>query len=330
VTDLLGMLTEMGLAVYATSDGWYYPRSNSAQSVADAFQAALTSAGVTLQTETQVTGIRVGKSTYRLSLQGPAGATTAEFAQVVVAAGGKAYPSLGSRGELFAALAGLGHTVLPVRPALAPVLAELGALSGLQGVRLDVGVSLYLGKRVLGRTQGNLIFTAFGLNGPAVMDLSHLVSAHPNERMVLSLDLLAFYRAEFDALLARKRTSSLPLGVFLEAFFPPKVAALYSRLAGLAADTPLAHLSVGDLAGLLARLSDTRLAVKGVRDFDYCQVSAGGVPVNEVDPLTLQSRRLAGLYLVGETLDVVGPCGGYNLQYAFSSGALAGRSVATG
>ena len=75
-------------------------------------------------------------------------------------------------------------------------------------------------------------------------------------------------------------------------------------------------------------LRDTRLPVKGVRDFEYCQVSAGGVPVSEVDPQTMESRRVKNLFLTGETLDVVGPCGGFNLQYAFSSGALAGKTAA--
>ncbi|MGB8253135.1 MAG: NAD(P)/FAD-dependent oxidoreductase, partial [Anaerolineaceae bacterium] len=83
------------------------------------------------------------------------------------------------------------------------------------------------------------------------------------------------------------------------------------------------------LERLIAMLKDTRIPVKGVRGFAYCQVSAGGVPVNEVDPQTLESRRVKGLFLTGETLDVVGPCGGYNLQYAFSSGALAGKASAS-
>jgi len=76
-------------------------------------------------------------------------------------------------------------------------------------------------------------------------------------------------------------------------------------------------------------LKDTRLPVKGVRDFEYCQVSAGGVPVGEIDPLTMESHLVKRLYLTGETLDVVGPCGGFNLQYAFSSGAVAGKAAAS-
>ena len=115
--------------------------------------------------------------------------------------------------------------------------------------------------------------------------------------------------------------------MLLGGFFPPKVGALYLRLAKLPEEARLDQVEERALERLLSSLGDTRLAVKGVRDFEYCQVSAGGVPVTEVDPHTLESRRLPGLYLTGETLDVVGPCGGYNLQYAFSSGAVAGRAA---
>jgi predicted flavoprotein YhiN len=120
----------------------------------------------------------------------------------------------------------------------------------------------------------------------------------------------------------------MPLKVFLEAFFPPKAALTFIKNARLAEDIPLNRIGSSVLDRLTAGLRNTRVKVKGVRDFDYCQITTGGVPVTEVNPLTLESRRVNGLFLTGETLDVVGPCGGYNLQYAFSSGALAGRAAA--
>jgi predicted Rossmann fold flavoprotein len=201
-------------------------------------------------------------------------------------------------------------------------------LQPLQGVRLDVGVTLWKGSQRLAAATGNTIFTEWGLNGPAVMDISHWISAYPPTELELSLDLLAFFSKEFDQLLAQKRKTAMLLRVFLGAFFPPKVGATYLRNAHLSEDIPLHQVSDRALEGLIAKLKDTRLRVKGVRGFEYCQISAGGVPVSEVDPLTLESRRVKGLFLTGETLDVVGPCGGYNLQYAFSSGALAGKAAA--
>lgn len=328
VNDLLAMFASIGIPVHKTSDGWYYPLSNSAQSVVEAFSSALNLSGVTLSTQTRVNSIRVSGKGITIRFLRDGKEQEKVFERVIVSAGGTAYPSLGSRGELFPVLERLGHTVLPKRPALAPLLADLGFLRPLQGVRLNVGATLWHGSRQLAVTNGNLIFTEWGLNGPAVMDLSHHVSAHTGAALELSLNLLAFFQDEFDHLLVQKRTSPMPLRVFLGAFFPPKVAIIYLKNAHLPEDTPLCQVDGSALERLVNQLKNTRLLVKGVRGFEYCQVSAGGVPVSEVNPLTLESRRVKGLFLTGETLDVVGPCGGYNLQYVFSSGALAGRAAA--
>jgi predicted flavoprotein YhiN len=156
------------------------------------------------------------------------------------------------------------------------------------------------------------------------------VSANPQKLLELSLNLLAYFEDEFDDLLAQKRKSQMPLRVFLGAFFPPKVSMTCIKNARLPEDILLHQMTDNALERLIEMLRDSRLPVKGVRGFEYCQVSAGGVPVGEVDPFTLESCRVKGLYLTGETLDVVGPCGGYNLQYAFSSGAVAGKAAAGG
>lgn len=328
VQDLLSALAEIGVLAHKTSDGWYYPLSESARTVVDAFGSALELAGVNVCSPARVTAItRAGK---RFSVRYWLNDKEEEraFDRVIVSAGGAAYPSLGTRGELFTVLERLGHTVLPNRPALAPILADLGELHALEGVRLDLGVTLWKGAQRLAAARGNAIFTKWGMNGPAVMDVSHHVSAHPGADLTLSLNLLAFFREEFDHLLAQKRTSAMPLRVFLGAFLPPKAATVYIKNARLPEDVVLQQVGERALDGLVQKLADTRLRVTGVRDFEYCQVSAGGVPVQEVDPRTMESRRVKGLYLTGETLDVVGPCGGYNLQYAFSSGALAGRAAA--
>jgi hypothetical protein len=328
VGDFLAMLREVGIPVYKTSDGWYYPLSNSAQTVVDAFSSAIRLAGVTLRTSTRVTSIQANGNGFILHSTGELGEQKEFFNQLIVAAGGEAYPTLGSNGELFPVLAKLGHTVHPKRPALAPVLADLGSLRALQGIRLDVGVTLWDGNNRVASTAGNLIFTPWGLNGPAVMDLSHHISGRPGSKFSLSLNLLNFIQPEFEDLLTRKRNSATPLCVFLGAFFPPKITAYYPNLVHIPANTPLCQVADGVVEALVARLKNTRLPVDGVRGFEVCQVSAGGVPVGEIDPHTLESRLVKGLYLVGETLDIVGPCGGYNLQYAFSSGALAGLAAA--
>ncbi len=238
LSDLLAMLASIGVLVHKTPDGWYYPLSNSAQSVVEAFASALNLAGVVLSNQTQVNSILAGEKGFTVRFMRDGKQQEKEFSRVIVSAGGMAYPSLGSRGELFPILERLGHTVLPKRPALAPLLADLGLLRSLQGVRLNVGATLWKGSQCLAATTGNLIVTQWGLNGPAVMDLSHHVSNNSSAALELSLNLLAFFQDDFNHLLAQKRASRMPVRVFLDAFFPPKVAEVYLKNTRLTEETP--------------------------------------------------------------------------------------------
>lgn len=327
VDDLLAMLAEIGIPASATHDGWYYPLSDSARTVVDTFSSALQLAGVDIRYAHQVQELHPDGNGWSVVTASPQGRQEAHFARVIVAAGGRSYPSLGSRGELFPVLASLGHTVLPKRPALAPVLADMKEYKALQGIRLDVGAALLDGTSILARTRGNLIFTEWGLNGPAVMDLSHHISARPGAALTLRLNLLEFHLPAYDSLLARKRHTQTPLRVFLGAFFPPRAVDYFIQRLGCADSTTLLGMDDAALERLTGMLQALPFTVKGVKGFEFCQLSAGGVPVTEVNPVTLESRILPGLHLCGETLDVIGPCGGYNLQFAFSSGSLAGLAA---
>lgn len=324
--DLLAALAEIGVLANPTWDGWYYPRSESAATVVEAFAAALQAAGVREEMNTRISGLQAVADGWALRAEDGRGFTAG---RVIVAAGGMAYPTLGSRGDCLPLLAALGHRVIPMRPALAPVLAEMKTLHSLQGVRLDVTASLWQGRQWLAETNGNLIFTQWGLNGPAVMDLSHLVSARPGADLRLELNLIPGEGGEaLRALLRRKRGQPLELRVLLGSVLPPKLPPLILQQAGLPAGVRLDQLDEAGLRAVMHRLEVLTVKVSGVRGFEYCQVSAGGVPLDEVEPETMQSRCAAGLYLAGEVLDVTGPCGGYNLQFAFSSGAAAGRAAA--
>ncbi len=321
--ELYAFLESIGVLTYATPDGWCYPLSESAQTVVDAFTAALNEAGVRLLLDHKVTSMRNKKSGFEISFKTQRPLTCSAL---LVAAGGAAYPALGSRGQLFPMLKELGHTIIPPRPALAPIICEMAPWRALQGVRLDAAVSLYDGDTLIDRTTGNLIFTAWGLNGPAVMDLSHHVSARTGLSLRLELNPLFASEDALRALLREKRGSSVPLAVLLGSALPPRLPPLVLERLGFRADIRMSEVTDKALPYLFALLTALPFAVTGVRGFEYCQVSAGGVPVSEVDPLTMRSRLVPNLQLAGEILDVTGPCGGYNLHFAFATGAIAGMN----
>jgi len=330
VGELLSLLTDIGIPVSPTHDGWYYPLSDSARTVVDAFASALQLAGVDIRFAHQVQDFFPDGNGWSVVTASPQGLQEGQYTRVVVAAGGKSFPSLGSRGELFPVLSRLGHTVLPKRPALAPVLADMKEYKPLLGIRLDAGAALLEGTSELARTRGNLIFTEWGLNGPVVMDLSHCISARPGAALTLKLNLLEFHQPAYDSLLSRKRQTATPLRVFLGAFFPPRAVDYFIQRMGQPDGVALQDMDDGILNALTNMLQALKFTVRGVKGFEFCQLSAGGVPVGEVDPVTLESNILPGLHLCGETLDVVGPCGGFNLQFAFSSGSLAGIAAGRG
>jgi len=318
----------IGIPTHKTWDGWHYPQSDSAHSLVKALSHAVQAAGVHMHTSCQVLDLTLLEKGFRVVFLQQGNQQFQDFDKVIVASGGKAYPTLGTKGELFPVLARLGHSVRPIHPALAPVLADLGPLASLQGVRLDLGVELSQANTPVAHAAGNMIFTEWGLNGPAVMDISHHIPEQPGDLWEISLNLLHYVEADFNGLLSQKRKTPFPANLLLSAFFPPKVVQCYLSLAGIPEDAPLNSLDEQSLDQLIDRLNSTRLKVTGVRGYKYCQASSGGVPVSEVYPTTLESRIHPGLHLTGETLDVVGPCGGFNLHFAFASGALAGKAAA--
>jgi len=324
--DLVEYLNQIGLALYATEDGWYYPRSNSAANVVEMLGQILSSAGVEFQLEKKIETIHPTGYGFKLVCMNENKPFYVD--SLIIACGGKAYPQTGSDGNLNGAIRELGHTILPSRPALAPMLLEDGVFDDLRGVRLDVGCSLLLDGKEIGSTLGNVIFTEWGINGPGVMDLSYLVENAEKNHYQLRLNFIAGNEDLLRDLLTNARERRLEAQAAYLALLPQKVVRWGFSRAGIADGLLAEALSTVQMEELLSVFAKSVCEVKGVKGYKYAQCSWGGVPAREVEGFSMQSKILPGVYFAGEVLNVVGPCGGYNLHWALVSGLISGRAAA--
>ena len=314
----------LGLLTVQEPSGRVYPLSDQANSVVDVLRFALDQAGVETVFGFDAVSVRKKARGYELcSAEG-----TARFGdKLIVAAGGCAGKTLGGTDAGCRLLAQLGHTCTELRPSLTPLRTDPAWIRGLKGVRADAFVRLRKGGRTLCASSGELQFTDYGVSGPVIFDLSRAASAGSE----LVIDLLRDY-AESDvrAMLAQRvqRLPSLPAQELLSGMLHPRLGRMLVR-GVIREERPLHMLTDAELDAVCAQIKSLTLPVTGALGFESAQVTAGGIRTSEFDPQTLESRLAPGVFACGEVLDVDGVCGGYNLQWAWSSGRLAGL-VGTG
>lgn len=253
---------------------------------------------------------------------------------VILCCGSKCLPATGSDGSGYALAKKLGLSVAPVAPALTSLLCEGSFLPNLAGVRCPAEITLYREEsgNILSREAGELQWTKYGISGIAVFQLSRFVStARAGKKFRVSIDFFPGYETDFLVSLLKKRSGELgtaPVSVLLRGLLNEKLIPVVLSESGVSRKKNCAQLTDLELARLIQTCRQFPLKVLGTKSFDACQVCAGGVDARQIDPNTMECKKHPGLYLAGELLDVDGPCGGYNLQWAWSSGFLAGTSAA--
>lgn len=318
-------LDSLGIFTYATDDGWVYPLSNSAANARDIFVSHLEQRNVRLWLNELVTDIEPGNAGVALTFAVQRPPLHAD--KVIFTIGGAAAPQLGADTSLYQALIKSGHLIHPLRPALAPITTPAAPIKKLSGVRLDVTLSLFDHQARLGRNTGNLIFTDWGINGPAAMNLSHLIDDNPHRHFEVEIDFIPGQSKAMRTLFQQQAGSSYPVQSVLKSCLPYKVVRFLLDKLNLPASITVGQLSHQQSDKLFALLTAFRLPVTGTRDYTYAQLSAGGVDLSEINPASMQSQRVPQLYLAGEVLNVVGPCGGYNLHWAFATGKIAADHI---
>jgi len=328
--DLMTLLADRGVETIAREDGRVFPASASARQVASALEEAARDVGARFSLGQAVTGLWVEGGAVR-GVRSDAGPIAAD--RVIVAVGGSSYPATGCRGDGFAWARDAGHTVEPVRAALAPIFLDPRPPAEWAGVALrDVGVRVRCGGRVSARRRGDALFTHWGLSGPAILEISR-EAAELRERgpISLELDLLPEMTEEALSVRLREWASANPgrrvLG-HVEELAPRRLRPALLAAADLSSERVGAAFTRAERVRLVAALKGWAPGRVAQIPIEKGEVVAGGVALDEVDPRTMASRLVRGLFWAGEVLDVAGPVGGYNLQAAFSTGWAAGESAA--
>ena len=307
-----------------------YPRSMQAASVLDVLRFEAARRGVTIQPEREVTDIRRTGKGFQLSSKG--GNTYAADA-VILAAGSAAG---GGSDSGIALLKRLGHTVVPPYPALTPLKCDTTYIKTAAGMRANAQIRLDIDGAPGRNEYGEVLFSDYGLSGIAVMQLSgeasRLFASGGRHDIYIVLDLAPEYDfTALYALLQRRRTifAEQPLEQLLCGFLNKRVAMAAIKAANIGPlSAAVSALTDKQLKTLTALLKAWRIPVTGVKGAPSAQVMGGGAALDEFDPHTLQSARLRGLFACGETLDIYGDCGGYNLTWAWTSGYVAGHGAA--
>ena len=331
--DLIDFLAAHGVPSKVERGGRLFPVSDKAVDVVDALVKTARQAGVRIQTSRPVQSIRVADGRVSGVV---AGLETVPADAVILATGGLSYPGTGSTGDGYRLAKELGHSVTPLAPALVPLEVAESWIGELQGLSLkNVSALVRINGRKVDSDFGELMFTHFGLSGPIILSLSQAASRAlkqtPRPEIVVSVNLKPALTPEtLDKRLQRDFTAFArkqfknSLGELL----PAKLIPVVIRLSGIAPEKPVHQISRDERRQLVELLQNLCFTIRGTRPVAEAVVTAGGVAVKEIQPKTMESRLVGGLYFAGEILDVDGYTGGFNLQAAFSTGCVAGRAAA--
>ncbi|MBU4427168.1 MAG: NAD(P)/FAD-dependent oxidoreductase, partial [Proteobacteria bacterium] len=346
-SELLAFFEELGVPTVTERGGRVFPASGRAQDVVDALVQWIGECGVKLRNgstverlnveEKKVTGVKVYRAVSRMreaSAIRPSCGQIYNADAVIIATGGASYPETGSTGDGYQLAELAGHSIVQIRPALVPLETRGDIAQRLQGLSLrNVKVQVRVDGKKREQGFGEMVFTHFGVSGPAILSLSRQVvdALRLGQKVELSIDLKpALDHEKLDARLLRELDAhgKQHFRTLLKVLLPRKLIPVCMELVDIFPGKVGHQITTMERKRLRVWLKDFRLQVNAYRPFNEAVVTAGGVNTREVEPRTMASRIVEHLYFAGEVLDVDADTGGYNLQAAFSTGWIAGRSAA--
>ena len=324
---IIRLLESYGLNTKVERGNRVFPVSDKSSDVIKAFQKYLDHMGAEVLLNSMVSHVYMEDNIFMVVL------TTGEkmqFDRLVIATGGASYPATGSEGDGYKMARAFGHTVTELKPSLVPIELEEPWLKDLMGLSLkNVTLRAYSDKKLIHEEFGEMIFTHFGISGPIVLTMSNHINRLKN-KPVLTLDLKPALDDEtLDNRLLRdfQEYKNKQLKNALNDLLPQKLIPLVIQVSGIYPEKTVHQITREERSKLLEAIKAFPLQFKGFRPLDEAIVTSGGIKVQEVNPSTMESRIVPGLYFAGEIIDIDALTGGYNLQIAYSTGYLAGINV---
>ena len=319
----LQWFSDLGLYTVAEPSGRVYPYSDQANSVVDVLRFALEKPNIRLLTGFEVTKIRANHPGFTLE----SNEESISCDRLIVACGGLAGSKLGGSLSGYKLLQKLGHHCTKLRPTLVQMKADWPHCASLKGVRANCRAKICNGEKLHSAASGELQFTEYGLSGPVIFEISRDVCAERG-RWVCRLDLLPdMTREKLLSVLKRRQNTNLPAEELLTGILHNRLGRIVVKEAGISLHAPVRQLEDWELQNVCDLVKSLPVPLTEPMGMDAAQVTAGGILTSEFDPETMESRLVPGLYACGEVLDIDGDCGGYNLQWAWSSGCCAGHAA---
>ncbi|MFH1826006.1 MAG: NAD(P)/FAD-dependent oxidoreductase [bacterium] len=333
--DLIEFFTSRGVPMHVESGGRVLPTDNNAEGVLAVLCAFLTEHNVHILHNTTCPTIHYGPEK-KESIKGVtlSDNSTKTTANLIIATGGKSYPATGSTGDGYEMAKQSRHTIVPLSPGLSALESNYSYIKELQGLTLkNIAISVIVDDKKKCEENGGILFTHFGVSGPNILNLSGKVidALANNGKVELSLNLRPDYSTrEFDAILQKEFIVFGPRTVaqYFKKTLPASLSLVFEKLGSSTSNKQCSMVCREERKTIAALFTDLRIPIIGARPIEKATITRGGVSLKEINPQTMESRRVKGLYFCGELIDLAGITGGYNLQEAFSTGYLAGESAA--
>ena len=321
--ETLAWFRRLGLFTVAEPSGRVYPYSDQANSVVDVLRFALERPNIQVKLGFEVEKVKKTPDGFLVESK----QEHLSCDRLIVACGGLAGTKLGGSMAGYQLLRSLGHRCTRLRPTLVQLKAAWGGIAGLKGVRANCRAAIYRGETLRSESTGELQFTEYGLSGPVMFEISR-DACQGLGPWHCRLDFLPEVpESVLQEELLRRRQGNLPASELLTGILHNRLGRVLTQAAGISLSRQVAQLGEAELFQVAQTVKDFDVALKEPMGMDSAQVTAGGMVTAEFDEQTMESRLVPGLYACGEVLDIDGDCGGYNLQWAWSSGRLAGLSA---